>query len=133
MRIARWQLAVIPAVTVGVVAAFVTITVRGADPSFVFEQQHPATFGPTQLEAILIHTREPVATGAGPPATQVRCIAGTQGAKLNPWRCQIRYASGQEITYVIEVQPNGRFQGTDATGARVVGGCCLRSNALPSG
>jgi hypothetical protein len=125
------MLVVVPTVAVGVVAALVTIGAHGADPAFIFEQQHPTRIEPGQLVSILTRTREPVPTGAGRAATSVRCIPGERGAKLNPWRCSIHYGSGGTIEYRIIVQPSGRFHGVDRTGARVIEGCCLRGGSAP--
>lgn len=120
-----------PSLMVGVVAALVTIAGHAADRAFIFEQRHPARIEPGQLVSILARTREPLPGGSGRATTSVRCIPGHRGAKLNPWRCSIRYGSGHTIDYRIIVQPSGRFHGVDRTGARVITGCCLRGGSVP--
>lgn len=125
------MLVVVPMIAVGVVAALVSIAGHAADPAFIFEQQHPTRIEPGQLVSILTRTREPVPTGAGRAATSVRCIPGNRGAKLNPWRCSIRYGSSGTVDYRIVVEPSGQFHGADRTGARVIRGCCLRGGSVP--
>ena len=129
----RALLLTLPTALVGVIAALVTIFTRQADPAFVYGQQHPARIEPAQLESILMSTREPVASGTGTSAVSVHCLPGRSGPKLNPWRCTIRYRSGDAVAYRITVQPSGRFRGFDSTGVRLVDGCCLRGGAVASG
>lgn len=126
-------LAVGPTVAIGVVAAMVSGFGHAGDPAFVFEQLHPTRFGPSQLAAIVMGTREPLPFGRGSPAVGVRCQAGGQGPRLNPWRCVVRYRSQRRITYRIHVAPTGHFQGADRTGVRVITGCCLRGIASRHG
>jgi hypothetical protein len=121
----------VPTVVVGLIAALVTLSARGADPVFVYEQQHPTRIEPAQLQLILLRTREPVAAGTGSAAISVRCLPGRSGPKLNPWRCAFRYRSGDAVVYRIVVQPSGRFRGVDRTGARIVDGCCVQGSAVP--
>lgn len=128
----RGVLVMVPAVLVGLAAALVVIAAHQGDTAFVYAQQHPTRIMPSQFEAILQTTREPVPTGAGSLAVSVRCIPGRTGPKLNPWHCTIRYRSGHAISYRIIVQPSGAFRGADRTGVRLVQGCCLQGGAVPS-
>jgi hypothetical protein len=127
----RGLIITLPTHVVGLIAALVTLSARQADPAFTYEQQHPARLEPTQLEAILVRTREPLRAGMGTVAVSVRCLPGSNGPKLNPWRCALRYRSGHTIAYRIKVQPSGHFRGVDRTGFRLIGGCCLRGTATP--
>jgi hypothetical protein len=129
----RGLLVVVPTVAVGVVAALVAIGAHQTDTAFTFEQQHPTRIAPSQLEALVMRTREPLPAGAGGAANAVHCFPGHHGPKLNPWMCKVRYASGHNISYRIVVGPSGRFQGADRTNTRVIEGCCLRGGAVPSG
>jgi Bacterial sugar transferase len=129
----RGLFVIVPTVVVGVVAALVTIAAHQGDTAFVFEQQHPTRIEPGQLESIVKRTREPLPAGSGSAAISARCVPGHSGPKLNPWRCTIRYASGDAIRYRIVVQLSGRFQGVDRTRTRVIDGCCLPGGAVPSG
>src|SRR5437868_3827123 len=111
MRGGPWML--IPVVVVGVAAAVAALAAHEGDPSFVFAQQHPSRIEPTQLEAIIEMTREPLASGPGRRAVSARCIPGRSGPKLNPWQCAVSYGSGDSIAYRVVVQPSGRFHGVD--------------------
>jgi hypothetical protein len=55
----------LPTARAGLIAALVTLSAHDADPVFIYEQQHPMRIAPTQLESILIRTREPVPAGRG--------------------------------------------------------------------
>jgi hypothetical protein len=118
-----------PTVVVGVVAALITIAAHQGTAGFVYAQQHPSRIDPSQLEAILKTTREPVPTGRGSLVRSARCLHGATGPKLNPWRCTLHYRSGSSITYRVVVALSGHFEGADRTGSRVVHGCCLQGTA----
>jgi hypothetical protein len=127
----RRELVIIPLILLGLIAAAVAVSAHGGGAAFSAQQQGEARINPRQLDAMLMTTREPVAHGHGSTAAGVACEPGTKGAKLNPWRCNIRYGSGAVIEYLIEIADNGRFEGVDGTGARTVRGCCVVGVAHP--
>jgi hypothetical protein len=127
----RREFVIIPVVLLCLAAAAVAASSRGGAAAFSAQQRGEAKINPRQLDAMLMTTREPVPQGHGGTATGVVCEAGTQGAKLNPWRCNIRYSSGDVVKYEVEVANDGRFEGIDRTGARIVRGCCVVGLAHP--
>jgi hypothetical protein len=129
----RRELAIIPLVVVSLAGGAVGVSAHGGGAAFTAEQHGQSRIDPRQLDAMLMTTREPVAHGVGSAASGVVCEAGTHGAKLNPWQCNIRYRSGAVIDYVIEIANSGSFQGSDRTGARRVRGCCVVGVAHPTG
>jgi hypothetical protein len=129
--VSRGLSVIAPTVVVGIVAGLVTIAAHQSDPAFIFQQQHPATIEPSQLETIVKMTREPLPTKRGSPAIAVRCVPGHRGPKLNPWLCTVRYGSGDVIRYHVTIQLSGRFQGADRTGTRVIDGCCIEGGTTP--
>jgi hypothetical protein len=129
----RRELAIIPLVVLSLAGGVVGISAHGGGAAFTAEQHGQTRIEPRQLDAMLMTTREPVPHGVGSAASGVVCEAGTKGAKLNPWQCNIRYRSGAVIDYVIEIANSGSFHGTDRTGARTVRGCCVVGVAHPTG
>jgi hypothetical protein len=129
----RGLLVLLPVLVIGTVAGISAISARQADSAFIFYQEHPRVVQPRQFEVVLEKTREPVANGPGSVATAAHCVPGTKGPKRNPWRCTVRYESGHKIAYRLQVEPSGRFEGADSTGARTVNGCCIAGGAGASG
>ncbi len=129
----RPWLALLITAAVGLAGAAVSLSGYSGEPGFVYAQQHPARFGPSQLEAIILGTNEPLPSGQGSRAAVAHCEAGNEGVTLNPWHCNVRYMTGSRIVYEIRIEGTGRFRGADATGARVIRGCCLRGAAVRRG
>jgi hypothetical protein len=120
---------VLPVVVVGVIGGIVAIIARESDANFVFRQQHAANVEPRQVERAVMRAREPVPGNNGTRAISGKCSPGRQGERHNPWLCRIRYASGREIYYQVVIDARGAFKGANATGERLVNGCCV---AVPS-
>jgi hypothetical protein len=118
-------LIVLPVALVGVVGALVAIAARESDANFVFHQEHASTIEPPQVERLVMRAREPVPGNNGTRAVKGTCTPGHQGERRNPWECRIRYGSGRVVVYRVEVASDGSFRGTNATGERLVRGCCV--------
>jgi hypothetical protein len=121
----RALLVILPVAVVGVVGAIVAIAARETDANFVFRQQHAATVEPRQVERAVMRAREPVPGDNGTRAVKGRCTPGKGGETRNPWTCVIDYASGRRVTYRVIIGPDGSFRGVNATGERLVNGCCV--------
>ena len=117
-----------PVLLVAVVAGVISFSSRG-DAAFVFEQQHPRAVSARELEALVGKAPEPTTQGPGARATKVRCVAGSAARERNPWRCTARYPSGRTRRYVVQVRPDGSYDGATPTGRFEVSGCCV---ATPS-
>src|SRR3954469_16533445 len=104
-RVKRGILILLGALVLGVVAGLLTIGAHQGDAAFVFDQQHPRTGQPRQLEVVIAQSREPLPTGPGLSGRNSRCVPGTKGPKRNPWRCTVLYGSGRSVSYNLEVQP----------------------------
>jgi hypothetical protein len=121
----RALLVILPVAIVGVVGAIVAIAARETDANFVFRQQHAATIEPRQVERLVMRAREPVPGNNGTRAVDGTCTPGKQGERRNPWTCAIKYASGRRVTYQVVIAPDGSLRGVNATGERLVHGCCV--------
>jgi hypothetical protein len=115
----------LPVAAVGVIGALVSISARESDANFVFRQQHPASVEPRQVERAVMQAREPVPGNHGTRAVSGHCAPGRQGERHNPWACRIRYASGRVVDYQVVIDARGTFHGLNATGDRLVRGCCI--------
>jgi hypothetical protein len=123
-RTRRALLLLAPILLVAVVAAIATVSSRG-DAAFVFEQQHPRTVSPSELETLVAKARQPTPSGPGAPAGEVRCTPGSAARERNPWRCVVDYLSDDRIRYRVKVSPDGSYEGSDATGQFLIRGCCV--------
>jgi hypothetical protein len=121
----RALLVILPVAVVGVIGAIVAIGARESDANFVFRQQHAGTIEPRQVERLVMRAREPVPGNNGTPAIDGRCIPGKQGERRNPWTCVIKYGSGRRVSYQVTIAPDGSLRGVNATGERLVNGCCV--------
>jgi hypothetical protein len=113
-----------PILIVAAIAGIVAVSSRG-DAAFVYEQQHPRSFGAQELEALVAKAREPTPAGPGANARAVRCTPGSRAQPRNPWACSVDYESGNTIRYRVEVGPDGSYEGGDPTGQFFVRGCCV--------
>jgi hypothetical protein len=132
-RTRRALLLVLPVLLVGLVGAVLAVASRGGDAAFQFEQEHPATVSPLQLETLVKKAPEPTPSGPGARATRVSCKPGSRRGARNPWTCSARYPSGHRIRYRIQVRPDGSYEGGDRTGQFVVRGCCVAGASVPTG
>lgn len=120
-------------VLVGIAGAGVAVFGRGGEEAFRYEQSRALTLNPAtalsagSLEAFVAKAPEPVAPANRTPAALVRCRAGGGGVLRNPWSCRIRYRSGREVRYRVEVSPDGFYKGV---GPGVIEGCCVKTPTL---
>jgi hypothetical protein len=128
----RRELAIIPTIAVGLAAAAVAVSSYQGNPQFAADYQANARLDPHQLASMLMTTDEAVPHGVGPAAIRAACNHGRQGQKLNPWKCSVQYANGDIVRYLIAVAANGKYEGADLAGHRVVRGCCVVGVAHPS-
>jgi hypothetical protein len=113
-----------PILLVAVAAAIATVSSRG-DAAFVFEQQHPRTVSPSELETLVAKAPQPTPSGPGPVARRVDCQPGSATRERNPWSCTAHYPTGATIRYDLKVRPDGSYSGSDRTGQFNVRGCCV--------
>lgn len=120
-------------VLVGIAGALVVLRNRGGADLFRIEQSRalsltPATvLGAARVEAVVAHAPEPVAPAKRTPPARVRCRPGGAGVLRNPWSCTIRYRSGTQAHYRVQVEPNGYYSGT---GTGIIDGCCVKTPTL---
>jgi hypothetical protein len=128
----RRELAIIPAIVVGLAAAAVAVSSYQGNPQFAAEHQANTQLDPRQLASMLMATDEAVPHGTGPAPIRATCNHGHKGQKLNPWKCSVQYTNGTIVRYLIEVAANGDYEGADIAGHRVVEGCCVVGLAHPT-
>jgi hypothetical protein len=116
----------LPVVLVGVAGGLVSIAARESDAAFVYGQQTAATIEPRQVERAVMLAREPVPGDHGSRAVRGSCRPGAPAERRNPWTCRIRYASGRQVSYRVEIDGDGFFLGYDAARERLVSGCCIQ-------
>jgi len=102
-----------PTLAAGMVGSVVSMNARGAEPRFVYDQQHPKAIEPGPLARAVMKGREPVASGNGPPGQRARCHPGSAGQLRNPWICTVVYPGGRTIRYRLRVNADGTFHGSD--------------------
>jgi hypothetical protein len=121
------------AILVGIAATAVVLRDRGGADLFRIEQsrslaQPSATvLRASRVEAVVREAPEPVVAAKRTPPTQVRCRPGGSGVLRDPWSCTIRYRSGRQAHYRVEVEPNGDYRGS---GTGIIDGCCVKVPTL---
>jgi hypothetical protein len=123
-RTRRALLLVGPILVVAAIAGVVSFSSRG-DAAFQYEQEHPSTVDPRELELLVQKAPQPTPHGPGAAARSVDCTPGGHSPQRNPWSCTARYPSGKNIRYRITVRSNGSYTGADRTGQFLVRGCCV--------
>jgi hypothetical protein len=120
-------------VLVGIAATVVVLGERGGADIFRIEQSRALSLRPAtvleadRVETVVAQAPEPVAAAARTSAAHVRCRPGSAGVLRNPWSCTIRYRSGKEARYLVEVQPHGYYSGR---GTGIIDGCCVKTPTL---
>jgi hypothetical protein len=132
-RARRALILIAPTLAVGLIAAVVAVASRGGDPAFEFDQRHPRTISPLELETLVRKAPEPTPEGPGPPARSVKCVAHGRTGQRNPWDCDADYPTGHRIVYRIHVRVDGSYSGVDPTGQFVVRGCCVAGGTAAAG
>jgi Tfp pilus assembly protein FimT len=120
-------------ILVGIAATAVVLGNRGGEDLFRLEQarslggSNATVLGAARVEAVVTQAPEPVAADRRTPAVRVSCRAEGGGPLRNPWSCAIRYASGTDAHYRVEVQPDGYYSGS---GTGIIDGCCVKTPTL---
>lgn len=132
-RARRALVFLVPTLLIGLVGAVVAVASRGGDPAFEFNQRHPRTIDPLELETLVQKAPQPTPEGPGPPARTVHCVAHGKTGQRNPWDCTADYPTGDTISYRIHVRVDGSYSGVDPTGQFVVRGCCVAGGTTAAG
>ncbi len=117
----------------GAAGAFVAIEGRGSEDAFKSLQSSSLTLVPSGLlsgasvAVEVARAPEPVAAGHRTPAERADCEPKGSGTLRNPWVCTVRYRSGREAHYLVEVQPDGSYSGV---GSGFINGCCIKVPTL---
>jgi hypothetical protein len=120
-------------ILVGIAATVVVLRQRGGAGLFRIEQSRAfalksvTAVKAAQVQAVVAQAPEPVAPAKRTSPVQVRCRPRGGGVLRDPWSCTIRYRSGTQADYRVEVQPDGHYSGT-GTGA--IDGCCVKTPTL---
>jgi len=118
---------------VGAAGVIVALGSRGGVDAFRVVQSHALTLAPTgpvsaaDVQAELARSPEPVPTPRRTAAVRVRCQPKGSGTLRNPWVCTVRYHSGMQAHYLVEVLPNGSYSGV---GTAQISGCCIKVPTL---
>ena len=120
----KWTLVLGPAVVAGIAGSAVALTARGADDAFLYRQENPLRIQVEDVEELVKSAPEPV-EGSHPPGISARCKAQGSGELRNPWRCRVRYRSGNVETFAITIRTDGSYVGAHRGNPDVVEGCCL--------
>ena len=131
-RTHRALLVLAPVLCVALIAAIVSFSSRG-DAAFVYDQQHPRTVDPQELELLVQKARQPTPSGPGARGVSARCSPGGNSAQRNPWTCAVRYASGTTIRYRVIVKRDGSYSGGDRTRQFFINGCCVSGGTTAPG
>ena len=114
------------------IAAVVSFSSRG-DAAFVYEQQHPRTVDPQELELLVQKARQPTPSGPGARGVGAHCIPRGSSPQRNPWTCAVKYASGTTIRYRVIVKRDGSYSGGDRTQQFFINGCCVSGGTTAPG
>ena len=118
---------------VGAAGAFVALGGRGSQDAFRSVQSRSLTLVPpgvlsaARVAAEVAKEPEPVEAARRTPAVQARCQPKGGGTLRNPWACTVRYRSGTEAHYLVQVQPDGSYTGV---GTGLISGCCIKVPTL---
>ena len=129
----RAALVVSGVLIVGAAGLFVALEDRGNEDAFRSMQARSLTLVPpgvlsaARVAAKLASEPEPVAPAQRTPAVGAHCEPKGGGTLRNPWTCTVRYRSGAEAHYLVEVKPDGSFSGV---GTALISGCCIEVPAL---
>lgn len=121
------------AILIGVAATVAVLRERGGAGLLRIEQSRALALKPStvvaaaQVEAVVAQAPEPVSPARRTDPAQIHCRAGGGGVLRDPWSCTIRYRSGTEAHYLVEVQPNGHYRGR---GTGRIEGCCVKTPTL---
>jgi hypothetical protein len=118
---------------VGIAGVFVAFASRGSEEAFRDAQSRsltlvpPGTLSAARVAAEVAKQPEPVAAARRTPAVQARCQPKGGGALRDPWACTVRYRSGMQAHYLVQVEPDGSYSGI---GTGLINGCCIKVPTL---
>ena len=118
---------------VGAAGVFVALGGRGSQDAFRSVQSRSLTLVPpgvlsaARVAAEVAKEPEPVGAARRTPAVETLCRPKGGGTLRNPWACTVRYRSGTEAHYLVQVQPDGSYSGV---GTGFISGCCIKVPTL---
>jgi hypothetical protein len=118
---------------VGAAGVFVALGGRGSQDAFRNLQSNSLTLAPpgvlsgARVAAEVARAPEPVTAIRRTPAVQTPCQPKGGGTLRNPWACTVRYRSGTQAHYLVQVQPDGSYSGV---GTGLIEGCCIKVPTL---
>ena len=120
-------------VLLGVAGTVVALRSRGGEEVLRYEESRSLALKPStvlsaaHVAAVVAQAPEPVPVARRTRAAQVLCRPGGGGTLRNPWSCTVRYRSGTEAHYLVQVQPDGSYSGV---GTGFISGCCIKVPTL---
>jgi len=118
---------------VGAAGVFAAVGSRGSQDAFRSAQSASLTLVPpgvlsaARVAAEVARAPEPVPAARRTPPVQTRCEPKGPGTLRNPWVCTVRYRSGTEAHYLVQVAPDGSYSGV---GTGLISGCCIKVPTL---
>ena len=118
---------------VGAAGVFVALGSRGSEDAFRSAQSRSLTLAPAgvlsaaRVAAELAREPEPVAAARRTPVVHAHCEPKGGGTLRDPWVCTVRYRSGTQAHYLVQVQPDGSYSGV---GTGFINGCCIKVPTL---
>ncbi len=129
----RGALVVWGVLIVGAAGVFVALASRGSEDAFRSEQSRSLTLVPpgvlsgARVAAEIAKEPEPVAAARRTQVVRARCRPKGGGTLRNPWECTVRYRSGTQAHYLVQVEPDGSYSGV---GSGLINGCCIKVPTL---
>lgn len=118
-------LVLLPILAAGLAGTIFAVSAMDTDDQFVLRERNLRAVEAKQLESAVVTAPNPIPDSGGRRGDSADCRAGAEdGALRNPWRCTVRYPSGDIVRYRITVRPDRRFRGANRDGSLVVYGCC---------
>lgn len=114
----------VPLLAVGLVS-FIIVRSQQGDGGALETAQHPQPLTPAAVDHVL--RSAPLGRQR---ASSARCSSLGDGPLQNPWRCFLRYPSGQLIEYRVTLSTNGSYVGEGIApvtpqGPGRITGCCV--------
>ncbi len=95
--------------------------------SAALTRRPPGVLNAANVAAEIAKQPEPVEAARRTPAVQTRCEPKGSGTLRNPWVCTVRYRSGTQAHYLVQVAPDGSYSGV---GTGLISGCCIKVPTL---
>jgi hypothetical protein len=107
MSPARFLL-LVPLLVVAIVS-FVFVRVnQGNGGLLVADQRHAQMLTPAGVARVVKAAPDPI---GGRPGISASCTPLGDVELRNPWRCEISYASGRRIAYLVQIHADGSYSG----------------------